>query len=42
MGKALYDSPAHDNYDGAQLDAAVAFLHQQTSDGMVLFNLRGG
>lgn len=40
-GKALYDSPAHDDYNSAQLDAAVAFLRRQTGEGIVLLNIGG-
>lgn len=39
LGKALFDSPAHDDYNGAQLDAAITFLHQQAGEGIVLLNI---
>lgn len=41
LGKALFDSPAHDDYNGTQLDAAVTFLHQQVGEGIVLLNIGG-
>ena len=41
FGKALFDSPAHDDYNGTELDAAVTFLRQQTGDGIVLITVGG-
>jgi lysophospholipase L1-like esterase len=41
FGKAVFDSPAHNDYNGTQLDAAVTFLRQQTRDGIVLLSIGG-
>ena len=41
LGKALFDSPAHNDYNGTQLNAAITFLRQQTGDGIVLLNIGG-
>lgn len=41
LGKALLDSPAHDDYNGSQLAAAVTFLRQQRGEGIVLLSIGG-
>ena len=39
LGKALFGAPAHDDYNGTQLDAATTFLRQQAGEGIVLLNI---